>query len=667
MSEKKINYIARDFKAIKEELLKFSQTYYPELSDSFNDASVGAWLIDLVSAVGDDLSYHTDRMYQENFIDSANLRSSILNNARVNGVKTPGPKASICEVEFSCLMPKSQIDMSLPDWNYAPYISRGSLVTDGKTVFELIENVDFGEQFNENSYSNRRFVPIYNANGVIVQYRVYKSAMVTSGRSVIYKKILSESDIKPFMEIILPEQNILNVESVIFKEGIDFTVNPSTFEYYIDEETFRLSYDAPYTHRYFEVDSLADQYRLGVSTKIDDKVIKNTFQPEIFVDYTIDNMQTRYYKAKWKGLRNKFITEITDNGYTKLIFGAGSTTEEVPQGTSFASEHFISNIINNNMLGELPKAGWTMYCMYRIGGGVATNVAPNTIRTLSNITAYFKNTEVENATDPQIKKLKQEILGSLTVNNITSAVGGKDTLSTEELKYYVKYNIGAQNRCVTLKDYKSRMMMLPPKYGAPFRLSVIEDNNKIMMGFLGLKANGKLDATLPETLVDNMIEYMSHYKNLTDYIEMKSGKIYHLGFEIDIFVDKDYTTAEVIKRVINTVTNYFDVNNRDMGEDIFISELQKQINSLDGVVSLIDLRIFNLYGGSYSKDKCTLPEYVTYSEGCTFEPSTFSMPNAMGSYQIGLDKTDGVLYGDFDSMFEILNPVNDIVVRAKVR
>ena len=38
--EKKINYLSRDFESIKSELIKFSQKYYPEISDNFNDASV---------------------------------------------------------------------------------------------------------------------------------------------------------------------------------------------------------------------------------------------------------------------------------------------------------------------------------------------------------------------------------------------------------------------------------------------------------------------------------------------------------------------------------------------------------------------------------------------------------------------------------------------------
>ena len=63
-------------------------------------------------------------------------------------------------------------------------------------------------------------------------------------------------------------------------------------------------------------------------------------------------------------------------------------------------------------------------------------------------------------------------------------------------------------------------MQMPPKFGAPFRCSVVETNNKIEMNFLGLNANGKLDSALPQTLVENMIEWMSHYKQINDYISV---------------------------------------------------------------------------------------------------------------------------------------------------
>ena len=59
---------------------------------------------------------------------------------------------------------------------------------------------------------------------------------------------------------------------------------------------------------------------------------------------------------------------------------------------------------------------------------------------------------------------------------------------------------------------------------------------------------------------------MSNYKNLTDYLEMKSGKIFNLGFEIDVFIDKNYTTDYVIKTMIDKIQEYMDVETVPKGE-----------------------------------------------------------------------------------------------------
>ena len=188
--EKKINYLSRDFEDIKEELLKFSNKYYPEIFSDFDDSSIGAWFIDLVSAVGDDLSYHTDRMYQETNLDSANLRSTVLNMARTNGLKIPGRKASTCEVEISCELPVNSQNIAIPDWKYAPILQKTSIVSAGAYNFELTENINFAEQFNDEGYSNRKITPSRDNNGNITGYTVTKSTIVVNGNTKVYKKVI---------------------------------------------------------------------------------------------------------------------------------------------------------------------------------------------------------------------------------------------------------------------------------------------------------------------------------------------------------------------------------------------------------------------------------------------------------------------------------------------
>lgn len=671
--KKHINYLNRTFEDIKGELIKFSNMYYPEVADDFNDSSIGAWFIDLVAAVGDDLSYHTDRMYQETNIDSANLKSSVLNQARANGLKIPGKKSSICEVEVSCVLPTDATNIHLPNWDYAPILQSTSIVSAGNYNFQLTEDINFAEQFNKNGFSNRKMAPARDGNGNITGYNVSKSSVVVNGVTKIYKKVIYSNDIKPFMEIVLPEPNVLSVESIIFKETSDFSTNPEIYEYYIDEEQYRISDQAVMTYRFFECDSLADQYRFGTEANIDNLVINDMYNPHLYDDYTeliqedgtgdtITARTTRYYRGKWKPLTQKFITEFTDNGYLKIIFGAGNNYEAIPSDETTYADYAASMQVNNDMLGILPKEGWTMYVLYRIGGGVSTNLGPGAINkiTLANVD-WGGNT---GNTDGSVRG---RVLTSLTVTNISTAVAGKDEPSTEEIKMLMKYNTGAQNRAVTVKDYRVKLMQMPPKYGAPFRNTVIEANNKIEMDFLGINALGQLDSALPQTLVENVLEYMSNYKQINDYIEIKSGRIYNIGLGIDVFIDKNYNPANVITNIINSVKEYFNVNNHEMGDDIFLGDLEKELTLLDGVVSLIEVRVYKIWNGNYSPDKCPLPALIEGSACDVSLAQPFNTPDGSESEQIDLMAVDKVLYGDYNSMYEIKNPNQNIQIKCKLR
>ena len=169
-------------------------------------------------------------------------------------------------------------------------------------------------------------------------------------------------------------------------------------------------------------------------------------------------------------------------------------------------------------------------------------------------------------------------------------------------------------------------------------------------------------------MFDNIVEYMGHYKQINDYIEIKSGKVYDLGVCVDLFIDKNYDTANVVSNVINTVSDYFDVEGRDMGEDIFIGDLEKEIMLLDGVIGIIRMKIYKIYNGGYSSDVCPLPETREESV-CGSEPSEgFSLKDEGSIYrEIDLDATDYVLYGDYNSMYEIKSPSSDIRIKIKTR
>jgi hypothetical protein len=673
--DKKISYLARDFEDIKKELITFSEKYYPKMSSSYDDKSVGAWFIDLCSAVGDSLSYSIDRAYQETQMDSANLRSTLLNIARENGVKIPGPKASLCEVRISCVLPLSSGHISEPDWNYAPTLKRASRVSCGNNVFELQEDVNFKEQFNSDGYgSNRDINPRYNSNGIITAYTITKTTVVVGGTSKIYKKTILQDDINPFMEVILPDKNIMNIEGIIFKGSSSYNKTPNLSEFYVSDEEFRWADESIYTYKYFETDSLADQYifgsKMSASTSPGKSIVNGNDIyncGEIYDTYSLSgDIISHVYKGEWKAVRQKYITEYTDQGYLKIIFGSGVDYETVPSADTY-SRWQMSKIVNNDMLGVLPSPGWIMYVLYKVGNGSQSNVAAKSINTIN--WADIEWSCANSITDTK----KNAVVNSMTVTNLTSAVGGKDAPSIAEIKYLVKYNSGSQGRCVTIKDYKAKLMSMPPKYGCPFRASVSEENNKVVMNLLGIDYNGNLSERILSTTSDNIKEYMKMYKNLGDYIELKSGKVINVGFIASVFIDKNYTANSVVKEIINEIQAYMDINIHDMGDDIFIGDLEKEITLIDGVISIIDFEVYNLYdsnGNTYG-EKSTLPQYIKNESPNSCDSGVIEtfpgLDSSLSSFRIDIDSLDSVLASDENSMFEIKNPQSDIKIRVKLR
>ena len=63
---------------------------------------------------------------------------------------------------------------------------------------------------------------------------------------------------------------------------------------------------------------------------------------------------------------------------------------------------------------------------------------------------------------------------------MTAAVGGAGIPSLEEIRNYVSFNFAAQKRAVTIQDYESLIRNMPAQFGAPAKVSITENDNKIL-------------------------------------------------------------------------------------------------------------------------------------------------------------------------------------------
>ena len=291
----------------------------------------------------------------------------------------------------------------------------------------------------------------------------------------------------------------------------------------------------------------------------------------------------------------------------------------------------------------------TMYVLYRVGGGQASNVPANSITKIDSVNIVFCN--AGNGSEAKISNVRK----SLKVNNPYPSVTGKDAPTVDEIRQMIKYNSASQERCVTVKDYENRVALLPPRYGCPFRVTAVEENNKVMLYALGINSDGTLSNALPEQLIRNILNYLSVYRSINDYVEMKSGKVINIGVDADVDIDKAYNAYDVMAEVIATIKDFFDINKHHLGETIYVSKLSKAITNVSGVLNLMDLRIINKTGPGYSSEQSIDP---------IVEGSEYASGN---DYLIDLIATGYRLNSDADAMFEIKNPDTDIRVRTMIR
>jgi hypothetical protein len=179
----------------------------------------------------------------------------------------------------------------------------------------------------------------------------------------------------------------------------------------------------------------------------------------------------------------------------------------------------------------------------------------------------------------------------------------------EEVRNLVSFNFAAQKRAVTVNDYDSLIRTMPSQFGAPAKVAITEENNKIKIKILAYDESGSLTEIVSNTLKSNIANYLSNYRMINDYISIESANVIDLGINVDVVLDNSQTQGAVISQIITLVSNYFDPTNLQMGHNINISEIRRQIQSQNGVISLSDIKVFNKVGGQYSSSQ-TSQRYI---------------------------------------------------------
>ena len=622
--KKDIRYLGRDFNSIKSNLIDFAKTYFPNTYQDFNESSPGMMFLEMAAYVGDVLSYYTDVTLQESMITHAAERQNVINLAQSMGYIPRNKIASVVRLDLFQLLPSIDdgFGIMMPDWKYALAINEGMTVSSKSTtnLFRTTEYVDF--KFSS-SLDPTEVTPfeINDVTGEVEFWLVKKSVNAVSG--TVINRSFQFGDVVPYRKITLEESNLIEVLYGIDSDGNTWYNVP----YLAQDTIFESVSNIPRNDKFLSVDRGATPYLLKL------RRIPRRFTTRQVTDGTFEI---------------QFGSGVTNFNEELLIPNPdliGSALNNITSG--FSNELNPANFLYTKSYGIAPS-NTNISIYYSIGGGTADNVQSDTITKINSKQILVDETGLDSV-------LYQRVLNSLAVTNPEPASGGKNADDLEEIRQNAIAQFASQNRAVTKEDYIIRAYSLPSKFGSISKAYVVKDTelaynitdgnnffqNQFGLSFyiIGYDRNNKL-TTVNTATKENLKTYLDQYRMLTDAITIKDAYIINIGVEFEIVTRSNQNGNQVILKCIQKLKDYFDTKKWQINQPILISNLYTELDKIDGVQTVVNIKINNLHDESLGYSK-----YI---------------------YDINEATKDGILFPSLDpSMFEIKYPDNDIIGKSR--
>jgi hypothetical protein len=638
--KKNVKYLNKDFSQLKASLVEFAKTYYPNSYKDFSDASTGMMFIEMAAYVGDVLSYYIDYQFKESMLVNSEERQNIIDSARSLGYKSKVTAPSVTKLDVYQLVP-AKMDGSgnmIPDLNYSQIIKPGMTTTsDTGVTFMTNSPVDFTVDTKNDPLE----ISVYQRNtaGQPEFFVLKKTTDAFSGQLVTKQFAIGTPS--SFYKIYLTDTNIIEIFDIYDSDG----------------------------NRWYETDYLAQDL-----VPIDyENIYKNDSSLAAYRD-------TVPFLLKFLRTSRRFVSGVAADDTTFLEFGSGTNIKDdeviipniytVGKSSTFRRESISydpANFLSSRAFGQAP-ANTTLTIRYIVGGGVASNVNANTIKTINGIEFFGDITSLPNLE----QNLTSLVRRSIKVNNPLPASGGRGTETNDEIRNNALASFSSQGRAVTQKDYVIRTYAMPSKYGAIAKAYAVTDTqldpsniqanpNQLATSSLS-PVNTNVKAIPPnnpfavnlyilcydrnqrlinsnDAIRQNLKNYLNQYRMLTDSVNLLDGFIINIGVDFSILTYKNYNKREVLANCITLVQNYFNINNIQFCEPINLSRLQLEIAKVDGVQSVPSIKIKNL----------------TLKDG-DYSPYEYDIEKAT---------MDNVVYPSIDpSIFEVRFPTKDIVGRV---
>jgi hypothetical protein len=632
-NSKSINYVGKDFDSLRENLIDFTRTYFPDTYSDFNESSPGMVFIEMASYIGDVLSFYQDTQLKESMLSHATERKNVVSLAQTMGYKPKITTPAVTTLTVYQLVPAIGTGINnKPDEKYYIKIKDGmevSATSNSSIIFRTTDGVDF-------SLSSSREIDVYSRDntGQPEQYLITKKVKAISAQQLEVSATPNTTN-TDYPTITLTDDNIISVSEVIDNDNTKWYEVPYLAQESIFVEKANTEYNSDLSQHFMDV-----PYVLEIQK------VPNRFSTKVNSDNTID-LQF--------GSGNSSVGSETLLPNPKNVgLGLANSINRLNQGID------PSNFLKTNTFGLSP-VGKTLTIKYLKGGGVESNVNTGDLTTIRRI--EFEE-DLLSLNDSELA-VYNTYKSSIAVENLEPAIGGRGVESIEEIRQNALASFGSQNRAVTKEDYVVRALSMPERYGSVAKVfvspdgdidnnspasilsspknitefvgvveglqgkpkqeiqkelvkylqqkktSIAEVNNPfaINMYVLGYDSNKNL-TNLNQAVKQNLKTYLGEYRMLTDAVNIIDGFIVNIGCDFEIVCYSNFNKREVLASCLTAMQEYFNIDNWTFNKPINISEIELILANVEGVMSVPSVKISNLCGGNgnYSPNKYNINE-----------------------------------------------------------
>tara|TARA_R110001606_G_scaffold6619_1_gene29727 strand:- start:3414 stop:5258 length:1845 start_codon:yes stop_codon:yes gene_type:complete len=598
-----INYINKDFTSYRNQLVNYSQTYFPTTYTDFSPTSPGMMFIEQAAYVGDVLSFYLDNQIQENYLQYARQTNNLYDMAYMYGYKPRVTGLATVTVDLYQQVPAKLINgVAEPDYDYAVIINANTQITttSGTPQTFIIED---SVNFTVSSSSNPTSVTVAQiTSGVPDYYLLRKSTTAYSG--TIKSTDFSFGAPVEFATVSINAPNIANIIDVIDSDG----------------------------NQYYEVDYL------GQDLVFDGIRNTNVNDPNTYNDSDTP------YLLQTKSVQNRFATRYLASNLLQLQFGAGSpatvTENVIPNpfnvglGLPFGQDKLTTaysptNFIFTNTYGNTPS-NTTLTVRYLTGGGVGSNILANSLTNVNNSTIQFLKGGLNVTT-------AQYVFDSIASNNPYAANGGNNGDTIEDIRQNAISQFSTQMRNVTQDDYLVRALSMPSKFGTiskAFTQKPNADEANTTLDIYCLSQNEQSQLTIPSsTLKNNLKTYLNEYRMIGDTISIKNAFIINFAIDFEIITYPNYINNKVLSDCIVALRNYFKIDKWQINQPIITPDLFVLLDAIDGVQTVKQINFTNKTGTSQNYSEWAYDMNGANQNGTIFpslDPSIFELkfPNS---------------------------------------